>query len=470
MSAPAQAAGPPPEDATAGEVTADVERCLAAIEARDPSLASFIAVDGDGARRAAAAIDVARRRRQSMPPLAGRILSVKDNIDTAGLATTRGSEFWRYRVPDADAEVVRRLRAAGAIVIGKANLHEVAFGATSQNPAFGNCRNAWDVARIPGGSSGGSAAGVAAGFCEASLGSDTGGSIRIPAALNGLVGLRPTVGRVSNHGVFPTSAQFDTVGPIAHRVTDVAAIYDVIAGHDAADPYSVDRPVDSAVAQVAVGAGRLRVGAPSDFFFDGLDPEVERLVRTALDDLGGFSERCDPISVPGAARAEAAMQRLVLADAANLHRGRLCQSPGRFGVDVAERLSMGLAVTEAEYAGAMAERRRWCAVVQRLFEQVDVLATPTVSVPAPLGGIAMVKQTLALTRLTAPWSLAGLPALTVPCGFTQDGLPVGLQLVGPAWSEAMLLAVGAAYQGATNHHLRRATDHQSLQTRQAIRT
>jgi aspartyl-tRNA(Asn)/glutamyl-tRNA(Gln) amidotransferase subunit A len=389
--------------------------------------------------------------------LAGMPVSVKDNIDTAGTRTTRGSGFFADHVPDADATVVQRLRRAGAVIVGKDNMHEFAFGGTSQNPHHGLCRNPWNIDAIPGGSSGGSGAGIAAGFAEVALGSDTGGSVRIPAALNGVTGLRPTVGRVSNHGCFPVSARFDTVGPLARGAIAVADCYEVIAGYDAADPYSVDRPVEGWRSRHAAGLAGLRIGLPRALIEAEATPEVAALLAAAAEALAGLGAVVGTVVLPPLDGLNAAYMTLVQADAATVHRARLAAEPGRFGTDVAGRMAFGGAVPVQDYAQALTRQALWMRQMEGVFAGLDLLAMPTVGFGAPLASEApdMMALTHRMTRLTAPWSFAELPGLSLPCGLTAAGLPVGLQLVGPKWSEALLLATGIAFQGVTAHHVAR---------------
>jgi len=427
---------------------------LALIEALDPALRSLISVNPRALDEAG---DVARRQaRLRLPALAGRTVSLKDNIDTAGWTTTMGSAFFADHVPLADAPVVTRLRAAGAVIVGKANLHEFAFGGTTQNPHHGRGGNPWHVDAIPGGSSGGSGASVAAGLCDVSLGTDTGGSIRIPAALNGVVGLRPTHGRVPNTGCFPVSAAYDTIGPLARSVAEVAWAHEAIAGHDAGDDCSIEHPVDSWSHAFSRGVEGLRVGVPAHWCLADLEPEVERRVREAIDTLRTLGVVVEEIMLPDAHQAQARLMPMVHADAAAVHARRLEEQPGRFGADVLDRLRHGQAVTGPAYAEGLRFKERWLRQLDRAFERVDVILTPTCPVTAPLriDTARMLETTRALSRFTYAWALAGTPALSVPCGFAANGLPVGLQLVAPRWHDARVLALGAHYQGATRHHLR----------------
>jgi aspartyl-tRNA(Asn)/glutamyl-tRNA(Gln) amidotransferase subunit A len=441
-----------------GPAAKAVERCLSAIAERDSQLRAYITVASESARRDAARLDAATARGRSPGPVGGLVVSVKDNIDVAGLPTTCGSAKAFHTMPNRDAAVSARLTAAGAVIVGKVNLHEFAFGGTTQNPHHGPCRNPWDPARIPGGSSGGSGASVAAGMCDASLGSDTGGSIRIPAALNGVVGLRPTVGRVPNTGSTPVSPRFDTIGPLARDVATVASVYEAIAGHDPADPISRARPVDSFLAAVAQGARGLRVGIPKSFFFDDIHADLGRRMEEAQTVFRSMGVELTAIDLPDAASIQQIMTPMLLADAADFHRAALEDAQSGLGADIRERMMIGYRASGVDYARAMRAKERWERVVAQTFEKVDAILTPTVAGPAPLAEASqeMILATKDLTRFTFVWSFAEVPALSVPCGFTADGLPLGLQLVGPWWSETRLLALGHAFQQETDHHLRTA--------------
>jgi aspartyl-tRNA(Asn)/glutamyl-tRNA(Gln) amidotransferase subunit A len=431
-----------------------LDRCLDLIATYNGVLHAMITTLPVAARREAAA----QQRQPGQGALAGIITSVKDNIDTAGIRTTSGSKWFAERVPNHDATVVARLRRSGAIVIGKDNLHEFAFGATSQNPHHGACRNPWNLDAIPGGSSGGSGVSVAAGFSEVALGTDTGGSVRIPAAVNGVSALRPTIGRVSNFGTMPVSSTFDTVGPLARRMRDLATVYETIAGYDARDPVSVDRPVETWAGLHASGMAGIRIGAPWHAIEAEATPDVVALIRAALSVLAELGTINRNIRIENMADIHTAMQTCAQADAAAMHRDRFDQDPSRFGADVERRLRLGQAITGAAYSAAIGQQAGWKRQMSDVFSHVDLLAMPTVGFPAPLVSESpdMIAATHRLTRLCTPWSFAGLPAISVPCGFV-DGMPVGLQLVGPQWSEARLLATGIAFQEVTDHHGRTPT-------------
>jgi len=442
------------ERLAAGEVSSveATERFLERIETLD-DLGAFITVATDSALKQARAADDALARGSLLGPLHGLPVALKDNIDTGSLRTTIGSSFFSDRVPDIDAEVTARLRDAGAVILGKVTLHEFAYGATNENAHFGACRNPWDTTRIPGGSSGGSGAAVAAGLCAAALGTDTGGSVRIPAALNGVCALRPSDGRVSLAGVFPITWTFDTVGPIARSVADLAALIGVLAGYDDRDPRSVDAPTPDYVAALDAGLDGLRIGVPRNFYFDDVDDDIVTLVRAAADALAAGGADVVEIDVPGADEAVETTTGMIRAEAYAIHRERLETEPERFGEDVRRRLALGASISGSDYALHREHARAWTRSVKRTFEQVDLILTPSTGTTAPAAGSEMIETTQRLVRLTYGWSLAGLPALSVPCGLSDAGLPVGLQLAAPRLREATLLRAGAAYQRETDWHL-----------------
>lgn len=387
-------------------------------------------------------------------PLRGMPVLIKDNIDLAGYVTSAGSLCFKDNVAARDAEVVRRLRDAGAIVLGKANMHEFAFGVTSNSP-YGTCRNPWDRERIPGGSSGGSGAALAADLCIAALGTDTGGSIRLPAAFNGVVGLRPTLGAVSTRGTFPVAHSFDTVGPMARCATDVAAVFEALAGYDALDPWSRTRPV-SPNARRSERAS-IRIGVPRAYFFEELDGGVAACVEDALRAFRDLGFSVQEISLPGAGQAYECYGRLVASEALAVHWERFIDANAPIGAEIRTRLEVGAKVSGREFAAMRVFLAEWRRAVERLLsDEVDLIATPVATSPPPYIAAAQEPQATALlTRTTRAWSLAQVPAMSLPCGFTAGGLPAGVQLTAAAWGEALLLHVAGAYQGATNWHRKR---------------
>jgi aspartyl-tRNA(Asn)/glutamyl-tRNA(Gln) amidotransferase subunit A len=385
---------------------------------------------------------------------------VKDCIDVAGMRTSHGSAVHAADPPaSGDAEVVRRLRLAGAAVIGKAHLTEFCFGATGENAHFGNARNPWDAARITGGSSSGSAACVAAGVTRVAIGTDTGGSVRVPAALCGVVGLRPTFGRVSNHGCLDVSSTCDTIGPIGATVAETAWLFDAIAGFDPRDPHALpDGP--PALPKVADGITGLRIGIARPFFFEDADPAVLSAVEAATRVLERFGAILQDIALGdvGERRAQNAI-RFVAADVADARRAVYERHRDRIGAEFARRIETGMAVSGTEYAASI--RSLWRlrhALRTHFLDGIAAIITPTTPVTAPLWADAsdMIATTRTVARFTYDIGAAGVPALSVPCGFDADGLPIGLQIIAPWGDEATLFRIGHAFEQATEHHRRRA--------------
>lgn len=431
------------------------QACLERIERENPTLNAFITVSADEALRSAPLAEEALLRGEYKSPLHGIPIALKDLFDMRGVPTTAGSKILNY-VPSQDAAVVARLRDAGAILLGKTALHEWALGVTNNNPHFGPTRNPWDLARIPGGSSGGSAVAIAAGLCLGALGSDTGGSIRIPAALCGVVGLKPTYGRVSLKGVIPLSWSLDHAGPMAKTVKDVALLLQALAGYDPDDPASVNLLIDDYLTELEAGVKGVRVLMPPNYFFDDIDAEVARLVRAALAELEDLGAEVVEITIEGIEEARLAAATILLADAAAYHEEHLQDRLNDIGTDVRARLQQGQAITGVVYARARREQTRWRRYLENLLTDSSVLAVPTTAIPAPLiAEVDALEAARVLTRFTAPFNLAGAPAISVPCGFTQAGLPVGLQLIGSPWNESTVLRVAYAYEQATAWHHRK---------------
>jgi aspartyl-tRNA(Asn)/glutamyl-tRNA(Gln) amidotransferase subunit A len=446
----------------AGEISARrlspvelTQACLERIERYNPSINCFITLTAESALRQAARAEDELRRGEWRGPLHGIPLALKDLYETAGVRTTAGSRFFADFVPETDAVAVQRLHSAGAVLLGKLNMHEIALGVTNDNPHFGACANPWDTSRIPGGSSGGSAASLAAGLCLGALGSDTGGSIRIPASLCGVVGLKPTFGRVSLRGLTPLSWNLDHAGPMARQVRDVALLLQAIAGFDPEDAASQDVPVEDYQAGLDGGVRGWRLALAVGDFFDKADDEVMQSVQAAgrfFEGLGAFVEE---VELPGLLEAAQANGLMVTSDAAAFHRERLESHPQYFGPDVLQRLKTGAAYTSTEYIRA---RRTQVLLLRRFetfFQQFDILLLPSTPIPAPVRqGEDAVQRAQLLTRFTSPFNLTGLPALSLPCGFNREGLPVGLQLVAGPWQEKTLLRAACAYEQATEWHTR----------------
>ena len=423
------------------------EACFRQIEQLNPRLNTFITV----------AYVIARSETTKKPPnlhkdlpLFGIPIALKDLYETAGIRTTAGSKFFADTIPTEDAFVVQKLKAAGAAILGKTNMHEIALGVTGVNPHYGTCRNPWDATRITGGSSSGNAAALAAGMCLGALGTDTGGSIRIPASLCGVVGLKPTCGRVSLRGVIPLSWNLDHAGPMARTVQDVALLLQVIAGYDPLDSASVDVPVDDYLKDLENGVNGWRIALACGEYLTETDAEVGEAVQAAARLFESLGAHVEEVDLSWAREAALANGLLVQADAAAYHRERLKAHPEDFGADVRQRLQNGAACTSTEYALARRTQSEMRRKFEHLFSNYDILLTPTTPIPAPLiEGTDAIEQARRLTRFTAPFNLTGLPALSLPCGFTSAGLPVGLQIVSGLWKEAKVLQAGHAYEQAT---------------------
>ena len=437
-----------------GELSAleAVDGCLARIEEL-ARLNAFTQVFAEEARARARELD----SRSERGPLHGVPVAVKDLMAIAGHPTTCGTELHRHAPPAAvSADAVAALEAAGAVVVGATNLHEWANGPTSSNPHFGPVRNPWDEERVPGGSSGGSAVAVALDLVDAALGTDTGGSVRIPAGFCGVTGLRPTIGLVSNRSVLPVSASLDTVGPMARRVEDVARVLTAIAGHDPDDWTSVDRPFDPSLLRVAADVTGLRIGVPRKFYSDDVDTEIADAVRSVADTLARAGARLVDIELEGAAEANQHAATIIYCDACALHANALDAEREKISAVVYERLIKGRERSGVDYANALRFRETWIMRLRDMFARVDVLLYPTSPHTAPPieESVPLEDSTRHATRFTYGGALAGLPGLSLPCGFTRSGLPIGALLEGPWWREADLLRLGGAWQERTDWHLR----------------
>ena len=425
--------------------------CLTHIEELNPSINAFITVMRDSAlaeaREAEAEIHAGRWR----GPLHGIPIGLKDLIDTAGTRTTCGSELFADRVPTEDAEVVRRLKQCGAVLIGKQNLQEFAWGGTSASSYYGPVRNPWDVERIPGGSSGGSAAAVASGMCFGAIGTDTGGSVREPAAFCSLVGLKPTFGRVSTRGVFALSSSLDHVGPLCRNVTDTALMLQAIAGYDKFDPTSVNWPADSFVEALNIKT-KPRIGIARRPFCDNLDPEINIAFNEALEQISGISADVREIDLPSTPAAVQAPEVYAL------HARNFAETPDKYGGWMQARLKQAAGIDAVTYVKARQELDRVRRAIDDVFADVDFVITPTTPVPPitieaalnmspdPAGELWL--------RNTRPFNAYAVPTISVPCGFTRAGLPIGLQIAAPKFQEALLLAFAYAYEQSTPWHQR----------------
>jgi aspartyl-tRNA(Asn)/glutamyl-tRNA(Gln) amidotransferase subunit A len=425
---------------------------LARIERLNPEMGALITVTRD---EALAAAQSAEREigHGPVPPLHGIPLSVKDLYDTNGIRTTAGSRIFSNRIPREDATVVTKLRAAGAVLVGKANLHEFAFGVTTVNPHYGTAKNPWNKDRIAGGSSGGSASAVALGMGLGSIGSDTGGSIRIPAALCGIVGLKPTYGRVSLNGVIPLSWSLDHPGPMARTVEDVAIILDATAGHDPRDPRTRNIEVPRYADALSGNIKGIRVGIPETYFYEGLAPEVDRAVRRALKNMEQAGARIVEVRLPGIAVHRAVWLHIASPEAFSYHEIHLRTHADQYGPDVRGRLEAGRMLLAIDHVRAQRARSMMKEECKEVFQDVDVVVTPTVPIPAPRSedlrkpwGHGTETATASLLRFTRFFNITGLPAISIPCGFTSDGLPIGMQIAGKAFDESTVLRVAHAYE------------------------
>lgn len=430
---------------------------LTRIERLNPLLNAFITVTTDRALADARAASEEIARGAYRGPLHGIPIAVKDLYETEGIPTTAGSSFRRDFIPVQDSAPMSRLGAAGTVLLGKLNLHEWALGVINDNPYYGSCLNPWDTGRAPGGSSGGSAAALAADLCAGSLGSDTRGSIRIPAALCGIVGLKPTYGRVSLRGVVPLSWSLDHAGPMTKSVADSALLLQAIAGYDPADPGSADVPVEDYSAGLDAGVKRLRIGVAQDDFFRGVAPDILAAFEAATALFARLGAELRSVDLGFAQETVQTSRVMVSCDAAAFHQERLNEHPDAFGPDVRGRLEGGTRFTGVEYSLARRSQTELKHRLTAVFQEVDLLITPCTRMVAPrLDDPKAVEQARAsLSYLTAPFNMAGLPCLSVPCGFTAEGLPIGLQIVGRPWQESLVLQAGHAYEQAAGWHLRK---------------
>ncbi len=433
-----------------------VQDALERIERDDPAYNSFITVRGDEALAEADALG------PSGGPLHGVPVGVKDVIDVAGTPTTAASKVLADNVAAADATVVARLRAAGAVVVGKLNTHEFAWGASTTSQAFGPARNPWDTERICGGSSGGSGAAVAGGLVPGALGTDTAGSVRIPAALCGVTGVRPSTGRVPNRGVIPVSWTYDTVGPLAHTAEDCALLLDAIGGPEPRDASTTSVPAEPCVPGLEDGVEGLRIGVVAHLLEDvPLDPRVGAAVEEAIAELGRLGARVERVEAQFLRRAEAAQQLVMLPEAAEAHLPWLRTRLTDYGPDVRARLLAGLLLPASAPITGQRARRALAEEARPLFDRFDLLASPEMPIVAPrigedpvdVGGRELPYR-LSLIPFNSPWSCLGLPTASVPCGLV-DGLPVGLALTGRRLAEATVLRAAHAFQRATDWHARR---------------
>jgi aspartyl-tRNA(Asn)/glutamyl-tRNA(Gln) amidotransferase subunit A len=431
------------------------QACLRRIEALNPSLNAFITVVGEQALVVARQIEAEQRRGVFRGPLHGIPVAVKDNIDTAGIRTTAASELFKDRVPSEDADVVRRLKNAGAILLGKTNLHEFAYGGSSAVSYFKPVHNPWALDRVAGGSSGGSAAATAAGLCFGALGTDTAGSVRLPASYCGVVGFKPTYGRVSNRGVIPLSWTLDHVGVLCRTVEDAALMLGVIAGYDESDPTTVDAAVPDYARAFKMDPAKLRLGVPRALFFEGVDAEVTKAVDAALGVLSKLVASVEEITLPSTPISfDEIYARVRSVEAYTYHSQWIRESPEKYQAVTRQRILENSAkVTMTGYVEARLQVDRLRREIRKTLTKVDLLVTPTMPrspVPITQGD----EPGAVSTHNTLPFDILGLPTISVPCGFTSSGLPIGLQISGAPFAEPTVLQLAQVYEQATDWHSR----------------
>lgn len=421
----------------------------------DDSVKAYVTVCKDNALRQAEAADMRTREDHDLGPLHGIPLSIKDLFETKGVRTTCGSKLMQDYVPESDCTVVERLKLAGGILLGKLNTHEFALGGVTPPT-----RNPWNLNHIPGGSSGGSAAAIAVSSAIATTGSDTGGSIRIPASYCGVVGLKPTYGRISRAGVFPESWSLDHIGPITKRVEDAALLLSVMSGYDKRDPTSSQQPVPDYIKMLKAETSGLRVGVPTNHFFEYSDKEVDKAVRSAIDQLEKQGCSIVDFEFPCLPEIMASYATIDLCESTSYHERELAERAEDFASDVRLLLEQGLFIPATHYIQAQRIRAKVFPKIARLFKMFDVIVTPSEPNVAPEVGSQTVEFegfkediTSAMVRYLAPFNVTGLPALTIPCGFTR-GLPIGMQIIGQAYDESTVLRIGYTYQQATRWHLK----------------
>ena len=426
-----------------------VSESLSRIAELNPKLNAFLTVLESSARESAARADEELARGVDRGPLHGIPIALKDVFCTRGIRTTGGSKLFENYVPDHDSAVTEKLASAGAVLVGKTGLHELAYGITSNNPHFGAIRNPHDPSRIPGGSSGGSAAAVASGMVAAAMGNDTGGSVRIPAAYCGIVGLKPTFGRVSRFGVLPLDFSLDHMGPLTRTAQDAAVMLQAIAGRDDRDDTSSRRPVDAYEPGQNTSIGGLRIGRPENFYMERLEPGVQEAVESAFRRAESLGARVVPVQVPDIAAINIVGRVILMSEASALLEPYYSRRSD-FGPDVLALIDQGRLLSATDYINAQRLRRVMQRDFARIWREVDVLFTPTAPIIAPHIGATTVEIAgepeevrMATTRFVRAINVLGLPAVSVPCG-TAGGMPVGLQIIGPAFSEALLLKTGSA--------------------------
>jgi aspartyl-tRNA(Asn)/glutamyl-tRNA(Gln) amidotransferase subunit A len=431
---------------------------LERIRALNPKLNAFQTLTEESALESARQADWELAKSIDLGPLHGIPIAVKDVFETKGVRTTCGSKLFENFVPDRDAAVVEKLDAAGAVLIGKTGMHELAYGVTSNNPHFGAVRNPWNPECIPGGSSGGSGSAVGSGMVFMAMGSDTGGSIRIPAAFCGTVGLKPTFGRVSRYGVMPLDFSLDHMGPLTRSVRDAALTLEALAGFDSRDETSSQRPIGSYAPEAGCGIPNLRIGWPENFYFDRVDPAVLAGIESMATAARKAGAKITTVRVPDIAAINAVARVVLMSEASSLMEPFLDRR-ALFGPDVLALFDQGRLISATDYINAQRLRRLMQREFRALWETVDCLITPTAPMGAPKIGAATVRigdetedVRLASTRLVRAINLLGLPALSLPCGLDRNGMPLSAQIIGKPFDEATILRVGAVLEDGTEYH------------------
>ncbi len=436
--------------------------CIDRIREHDAELRAFITVLEESALEQAKRAEQAVMRKDALGPLHGVPLALKDCFAIRGVRTTGGSRLLAENIADLDCTVVERLRNAGGVFLGTLNMHEFALGATTANPYYGIARNPWKRDRIPGGSSGGSAIAVAASLCLGSMGTDAGGSVRLPAALCGIVGLKPTYGRISRYGTLPLSLSLDHSGPMTRSVADAALMLQIVAGPDRRDATCSGHPVSNYLEALTGQIKGLRVGLPREYLADAMDDEVRDAFLKAVQVLQSQGAVTEEVSLPHSRLGPPALVAIALPEASALHGADLKTHPEQYSDQMRTLLYTGSLIPARRYV--QAGRARTMIIRDQLgaLKSMDVLALPTVVIPAPPVGNTVtavgdrqVNVDAALPRLTLPFNLSGLPAISIPCGFTSDGLPIGLQIAGRAFAETTILNVAHNYERNTRWHEKR---------------
>lgn len=430
-----------------------VEHVLKRIRELDPLLNSFISVDEEGALQVAAERENEIRRGIYRGPLHGIPIGLKDNIDTADLITTAGSEILANNIPQTDAPLVESLKEAGAIIIGKQNLHQFAYGPTGDRSSHGPVRNPHNLAKMTGGSSSGSAASVAAYLCFGSIGTDTGGSIRIPASFCGIVGMKPTYGRVSKRGVYPLSWTLDHAGPMTRTISDNAILLNALVMYDAEDPDAVSNEAEDFTRLIGKELTGSKIGIPDRFYFDQLDEEVAQAIQETTFHFEQLGAEIVTVTLPDMESFSEAQRIILRCDAYALHEKNLADFPDEWDEEVKERLLTAIGTSGADYANARQVKKKAEKQFAAILDEVDALLTPTIAILPPdiderfadgQNGTQHIRSTI--TRLTGPTNLTGFPSLSIPCGYSTEGLPIGVQLIGQKFDEGTLYQLGYALE------------------------